>query len=209
VHPERVTEVPASLLPAESRPLKSPVAAPAPAVTAPPATTPAAAEAPQNPDISPAAVSPSSVPSVSASAPSPTPVAAATPPPAASAPPPSPVSAPNPTEALAAPPPSADGQSPRVYGVDDGPSRVVLRATADSWIQIRGDDHAVLFTGLLKPGDTYRVPDRPGLQLRAGNVGGLDVIVDGKPAPSLGPLGAVRNVTLDPQSLMAEGAGRQ
>jgi hypothetical protein len=41
--------------------------------------------------------------------------------------------------------------------------------------------------------------------MRAGNAGGLDILVDGKPARSLGPMGAVRNVSLDPQSMMAEG----
>lgn len=63
----------------------------------------------------------------------------------------------------------------------------------------------MLFSGLLKPGDTYRVPDQPGLSMRAGNAGGLDIVVDGKPAPSLGSMGSVRNVALDPQSLEAEG----
>ena len=112
--------------------------------------------------------------------------------------------APNPTEALAAPPPEA--QSGHVYGQTDGLSRITLRANADSWIQVRGADRAVLFTGLLKPGDSYRVPDQPGLTMRAGNAGGLDVVVDGKPAAPLGPVGAVRNVALDPQSLSARTA---
>ena len=62
-----------------------------------------------------------------------------------------------------------------------------MRATADSWIQVRDADHSMLFTGVLKPGESYRVPDRPGLSLRTGNAGGLDVTVDGKPAPALGP----------------------
>ena len=111
---------------------------------------------------------------------------------------------PSPTEALAVPPPEA--QSGHVYGPTDGPSRITLRANADSWVQIRAADRAVLFTGLLKPGDSYRVPDQPGLTMRAGNAGGLDVVVDGKPAASLGPVGAVRNVALDPQSLAARTA---
>jgi hypothetical protein len=37
--------------------------------------------------------------------------------------------------------------------------------------------------------------------MRAGNAGGLDVTVDGKPVPTLGPSGAVRTVALDPASL--------
>jgi cytoskeleton protein RodZ len=84
----------------------------------------------------------------------------------------------------------------------DKPSRVTLRANATSWIQVRAPDQSVLFTGFLKPGDVYRVPDRPGLSMRAGNAGGIDVLVDGKAAPALGPSGAVRNVSLNPQFLM-------
>ncbi len=86
----------------------------------------------------------------------------------------------------------------------DQPSRITLRAYATSWIQVRAPDQSVLFTGFLKPGDVYRVPDRPGLSMRAGNAGGLDVLVDGKTAPALGPSGSVRNVSLNPQSLMGQ-----
>jgi cytoskeleton protein RodZ len=97
----------------------------------------------------------------------------------------------------------AESETPRSSGASDGPTRIVLGATADSWIQIRDADHSVLFTGVLKPGETYRVPDRPGLSMRTGNAGGLNVTVDGKPLPSLGPIGTVRNVALDPQLLAA------
>jgi cytoskeleton protein RodZ len=110
------------------------------------------------------------------------------------------------TEALASPPPSPQGEATSTYGANDGSSRIVIRATTASWIQVRNADRSVLFTGLLKPGDSYLVPDRPGLSMRAGNAGGLDITVDGKPAPSLGQLGTVRNVALDPQSLMAPSA---
>jgi hypothetical protein len=51
---------------------------------------------------------------------------------------------------------------------------------------VRDAGRAILFTGVLKPGETYRVPDRPGLSLRAG---GLNILIDGKPAPPLGPPG--------------------
>ena len=79
-----------------------------------------------------------------------------------------------------------------------------MAATTDSWIQIRDANRSLLFTGLLKPGERYRVPDRPGLLMRVGNAGGLDVTVDGKPVPPLGPAGAVRNVALDPEALAAK-----
>jgi cytoskeleton protein RodZ len=111
-------------------------------------------------------------------------------------------SMPNPAAAFAASPPRND------VGAEEYPSRVIVRAVAESWIQVRAADRSVLFSAVLEPGDTYRVPDLTGLTLRVGNAGGLDVIVDGKPTSSLGPMGAVRNVSLDPQSLIGQGTDR-
>lgn len=76
-----------------------------------------------------------------------------------------------------------------------------IRALADSWIQIRAADQSIVFARVLKTGETYRVP-RPGLILRTGNAGALEILVDGKPAPSVGGLGTLRrNVVLDPEAL--------
>jgi cytoskeleton protein RodZ len=108
----------------------------------------------------------------------------------------------NPNQAMAAAPgASLQGEAARNYGAGSGQSRIVLRATADSWIEVRDAGRTVLFAGLLRPGDTYRVPDLPGLSMRAGNAGGLTAIVDGTPTANLGPIGAVRNVALDPKLL--------
>jgi cytoskeleton protein RodZ len=100
-------------------------------------------------------------------------------------------------------PPAAQGDEPHAYGVVDGPARVVIRATADSWVQIRDTDQSSLFARVLKAGESYRVPDRPGMSLRTGNAGGLEITVDGQAAPPIGPNGAVRNVPLEPQSLIS------
>lgn len=97
--------------------------------------------------------------------------------------------------------PRAEG--PRAYGIVDGTARIVIRATADSWIQIRNTDQSLLFTRVLKAGESYLVPDRPGMLMRTGNAGGLEITVDGKPAPSIGPNGAIRNVLLEPQALIS------
>ena len=87
------------------------------------------------------------------------------------------------------------------YG-EEGAVRVVLLATADSWIQVRGADGELLFTRVLRPGDTYRVPDQPGLTLLTGNAGGLDIVVEGVRLPQLGPNGAVRrDIPLEPEAL--------
>lgn len=89
-----------------------------------------------------------------------------------------------------------------VYGEEGAGVRVVLLATADSWVQVRGSDDELLFTRVLRPGDTYRVPNEAGLTLLTGNAGGLDIVVDGQRLPSLGPQGAVRrNISLDVEAL--------
>ena len=83
--------------------------------------------------------------------------------------------------------------------------RVVIRATGDSWVQVRDAAGTALFTRVLREGDIYRVPSQAGLKLATGNAGALEVLVDGTPAPSLGNFGeVVRNVTLDP-TLLASG----
>jgi cytoskeleton protein RodZ len=97
-------------------------------------------------------------------------------------------------------------EAPHAYGVVDGTARIVIRATADSWIQIRSTDQSLLFTRVLKPGESYLVPNRPGVSMRTGNAGGLEIAVDGKPTPSLGPNGAIRTVPLEPQALISRTA---
>jgi len=93
--------------------------------------------------------------------------------------------------------------SGRVYGGrSDG--RVILQARADSWVQVLGPSNRPVFTQLLRAGDRYVVPDEAGLKLLTGNAGGLEIWVDGKPTPSLGPQGAVRrDIALDPDQLRA------
>lgn len=98
---------------------------------------------------------------------------------------------------------SQSARAGRVFGTANTDARIVLRATADSWVQVRNARSDLLFTQVLRAGDSYNVPNEPGLTLLTGNAGGLQVLVDGQPAPSLGPEGAVRrDVELEPQSLL-------
>jgi cytoskeleton protein RodZ len=99
--------------------------------------------------------------------------------------------------------PTPQNEPPLASGPVDGPARIVIRATAESWIKIRDANQTVLLEGFLKAGESYRVPDRPGVSMRTGNAGGLDITVDGKPVPPIGGMGAVRNVRLEPQALMS------
>ncbi|MDP6518223.1 MAG: DUF4115 domain-containing protein [Alphaproteobacteria bacterium] len=102
------------------------------------------------------------------------------------------------------PPPAApnDSYEPRVYGQDNAGARVVLRALSDSWVQVQGGNNELLLTRILYAGDTYLVPNRDDLILITGNAGGIEILVDGKLMPELGPEGAVRrNVSLSPDVL--------
>jgi cytoskeleton protein RodZ len=111
-----------------------------------------------------------------------------------------PQSAALPKPAPAGPAPAPD--QPHEYGLANGQTRIVVRALSESWIQVRDQDKKAIFTRKLLPGDTYRVPDEPGLALTTGKGTGLAIVVDGRQTPPIG--GAVhKNVVLDPDRLLA------
>ncbi len=81
-------------------------------------------------------------------------------------------------------------------------SRIVLRASADAWMQVKERGGAVLLNRVLKPGETWSVPREDNLLLTTGNAGGTDILVDGVVAPALGASGAVRrDLPLDPDQI--------
>lgn len=95
------------------------------------------------------------------------------------------------------------GYVPNVYG-GATPERIVITATADSWVQVSRADGSAVFTRILEPGDVYHVPDDPGLALRTGNAGGLTITVDGAVVPAVGSANEVRRgIALDPDRLKA------
>ena len=101
-----------------------------------------------------------------------------------------------------APPPAIDEQAGDGTGPADAaaavPGGLVLRAVTDSWIEIRSGSAPPLYSGLLRQGQSYPVPQQQGLTLVTGNAGGLEVLVDGQALPPLGPPGAVmRDIELD------------
>jgi cytoskeleton protein RodZ len=115
-------------------------------------------------------------------------------------------------DALAAEPPARNAEAVPtgvVFGSDED-VRIVVKAKADSWIQVRDEiGNRVLLSRLMKPGDVFRVPDRAGLTMVTGNAGALEVIIDGNPAPSLGGDGVVRRgVVLAVEALRSGGVAR-
>jgi cytoskeletal protein RodZ len=114
-----------------------------------------------------------------------------------------PAAAPQPTQTAAAQPAAVPAATP-ASGAGGSPGRMTIRALADCWIQVRASDQSIVFSRVLKSGEVYTVPARPGLSLRTGNAGALEIAIDGKTAPSIGGIGTLRrDVELDPAELEA------
>lgn len=93
---------------------------------------------------------------------------------------------------------------------EEEPGRVVLRATAISWVELRDSGGKRIFSRLLKMGETYNVPAKTGITLATGNAGALDILVDGQVISPIGPPGAVRrDVLLEPEALLARAPSGQ
>lgn len=108
-------------------------------------------------------------------------------------------------EAPATPPVEVEPHEPVTYGLGNAGVRIIITATEDAWLEVTDADEARLFSRVLRKGDSYRAPSRPGAKFVTGNAGGLQITVDGETVPSLGPSGQVRrNVKLDPD-LLKEG----
>ena len=89
-----------------------------------------------------------------------------------------------------------------------GDSRLQLRARLASWVQIRDANGSPILTRTLAAGERIAVPDQPGLTLFTGNAGGVEILLDGRALPALGPVGAVRrNIPLDLKALPQGRAG--
>ena len=84
--------------------------------------------------------------------------------------------------------------------------RVVLRAIIDTWVQVAATDEEPLLSRLMREGETFVVPARPGLIMATGNSGGVEILIDGKAIPRLGSVGEIRtNIDLDAKSLLGMG----
>lgn len=80
--------------------------------------------------------------------------------------------------------------------------KIVVRARLESWIQVTNANKEVLFSRVLRAGETYTVPDEEGLMFTTGNAGGVEILLDGKKLKSLGTVGLVRRgIPLDPKKL--------
>jgi cytoskeleton protein RodZ len=100
-----------------------------------------------------------------------------------------------------APEPPTQASDPAVTPANDD-AKIVIRARADTWVQIRDKAGQTLLNRVLRPGETYNVPPKQQLLFTTGNAGGVDLVVDGVTAPSLGANGVVRrDLPLDPDAI--------
>jgi cytoskeleton protein RodZ len=84
--------------------------------------------------------------------------------------------------------PAGDGRS---FGAAADGARLVLKAKAPVWVRVEDGQGNVVMTQMLMKGDSYRVPDRPGLVVIARDGGLLSYLIDGQEKGILGPPGEI------------------
>ncbi len=72
---------------------------------------------------------------------------------------------------------------------------MVLHAKYGGWVQVREKQGQVLLNRVLHTGESWPVPMKPNLMLTTSNAGGMELLVDGVAAPSLGPSGGYRKTS--------------
>ena len=103
----------------------------------------------------------------------------------------------------AVPPASTITASGEVYGQNNVKPRVVLHARGDTRLTVRGADGTLYLNRDLKSGDSYQVPNIPGLSLATSDAGAVDVVVDGLDKGRVGQNQQILgHVSLEPQSLV-------
>jgi len=137
--------------------------------------------------------------------------AAATPPPAAGAKTPA-TSLPPASAAATASPTAASGAAVpavpttngagTVYGSLNQSPRVILRARGDVRVTVKNAEGQMILNRDLKSGDSYQVPNTPGVTLATNNAGAIEMDLDGIAMGRAGaPQQILGKVSLDPQSL--------
>jgi cytoskeleton protein RodZ len=90
-----------------------------------------------------------------------------------------------------------------VYGETSRQVRLVLRAREVTRILVQGPGGRIMQNRILKPGDSYRVPNMTGLTLTTSNAGAVQVELDGAVVGVAGKAQETAEaISLDPQSIM-------
>jgi cytoskeleton protein RodZ len=98
--------------------------------------------------------------------------------------------------------------SGEIYGRQNKDARVILRAKALTRVLVQGADGTVFINRVLRPGDTYRVPDKVGLTLTTPDGSAVGVELDGQEMGAAGGQGQVTEaLSLDPQAVVDRSSG--
>ena len=73
----------------------------------------------------------------------------------------------------------------------DRSTEMVLKATGNSWVEIEDINGNTLMTRLMRPGETYVVPNKSGLTFNTGNAGALSLSHGDILVPALGKVGEI------------------
>lgn len=85
-------------------------------------------------------------------------------------------------------------------------ARVVLQASKESWVKIEDARGNSVFSRVLIPGDVYYMPESDKLKATFGNVGAIDVWLDGQLVKKLGPANTKKSgISMAPDALSAVG----
>ena len=100
----------------------------------------------------------------------------------------------------------ASGSSPQVGQAvahnRDPDTEMVIKALATSWVEISRPDGSIVNSWLMREGDEYPIPGDQDIYLTAGNAGGLEIEIAGRPPKKLGEWGeTVSELPLDPALL--------
>ncbi|HWT11085.1 MAG TPA: RodZ domain-containing protein, partial [Roseomonas sp.] len=90
--------------------------------------------------------------------------------------------------------------------VNPNEPRIVIRARGESWVQVRdARENRVLLDRVMRPGDTWAVPNREGLALTTGKAENIEFVLDGEVANTTltGATGVRRGVPLEVDRLRA------
>jgi cytoskeleton protein RodZ len=97
---------------------------------------------------------------------------------------------------------SAVPSGDQIYGATAADSRVTLRATGLTHVLVQNESGTVLFNQILRPGEAYRVPNRPGLSLTAEHGNAVELMLDGNALGTAGQTAdAAEALPLNPAGL--------
>jgi cytoskeleton protein RodZ len=99
-------------------------------------------------------------------------------------------------------PPAPAASNGHVYGTGNKGVRVVLRARADTHVEVRGEDGTLYLNRNLKAGDSYNVPNIPGMMMTSSDAGAVELDLDGLAMGRAGMNQQSGDTELDPQAIV-------